>query len=286
MFDPALKALHDNYPNFYVDLLCQLAGLPTGQAVEVVQPNVPPRTLDVDRAYRLTRPGPMILHVEFESGHPPWRPDRFLVYNVLLSRQEGCPVKTVVVLLRPDADSPTLTGRHRVTLPTGEVVHEFAYAVVRLWELPTEMFLNHSATMPLAVLTNVPDDLVAALADRIVASYLDLPESERHELASNSVILAGLRFPPAVARQLFQKAGQMRESSVYQEILREGRVEGRVTGHMEGLIDGLVKFAKKRLGAPDATTLAAVQTVSDEARIDRLYDRVDVVKSWAELLQE
>jgi len=63
-------------------------------------------------------------------------------------------------------------------------------------------------------------------------------------------------------------------------------VEGRVTGHMEGLIDGLVKFAKKRLGAPDATTLAAVQTVSDEARIDRLYDRVDVVKSWAELLQE
>ncbi len=269
------------YPNGYLNMLCRLVGLPAGQVPDIVQPNIPPRTVDVDRAYRLTLPGPMVLHVEFESGHPRWRPERFLVYNVLLSRQERCPVKTVVVVLRPDADSPTLTGLHRVTLPTGEVVHEWRYSVVRLWELPPDTFMADLATMPLATLTNVPDDQVPALANRMMNEFLKLPTAERQELTVNSAILAGLRFDSIVAGQLFERVAQMRESSVYQEMLRECRAE--VGLQVE--IKRLIKMASKRCGAPDAPTLAALEAVTDEARLDDLYDRVEHVSSWAELLE-
>jgi predicted transposase YdaD len=267
-----------------LDLLCQLAGLPVGQAPEVVQPNVPPRTLDVDRAYRLTQPGPMVLHVEFESGHPRWRPERFLVYNALLSRQERCPVKTVVVVLRPDADSPTLTGLHRVTLPTGEVVHEWHYSVVRLWELPPDTFLSDPATMPLAALSSIPADLMPDLADRIVEAYLQLPEAERNELASNSAILAGLRFDPSVARQLFERAGHMRESTVYQEILREGSEKGMETGILRGKKATLIQLGEHRFGAPTLAISEAIEAITDGQRIDRINLRLFTASSWNDLL--
>jgi len=119
VFDPVLKDIADEYAADVVELVQRLLSLPVAGPFETVQPNLPSGTVEADRVYRVAAPGPMLLHTEWESSAAPDRPDRFLVYNTLLTRQSRLPVQTVVVLLRPQANSTDMTGILTRTLPTG-----------------------------------------------------------------------------------------------------------------------------------------------------------------------
>ncbi len=276
MYDPALKRLIDQYPGDFLDVLCRLTGLPTGQPAEVVQPNLPPRTVDADRAFRLINPGPMVLHIEFETSHELGRPDRFLVYNVLLSRQEQCPVKTVVLLMRPDAVSSDLTGVHRVMLPTGEVVLEWNYNVLRVWELSPDVFMGHPGTMALALIAAVAAADLQPLIERVAEEFLKRPTAEANELGSEAYLLFGLRHNRSVAARLIERIPGVKESDTYQAILEEG--ESR------GVVRTFIEIAQNFLGPPDATTVAAIKAVHTSDRWPRVVQRVGKVRTWAELL--
>jgi hypothetical protein len=55
------------------------------------------------------------------------------------------------------------------------------------------------------------------------------------------------------------------------------------------LKSGAVQLAilgEKRFGAPDATTLEAVESIDDLDRLRRITDRLLDVESWQELLAE
>jgi predicted transposase YdaD len=88
----------------------------------------------------------------------------------------------------------------------------------------------------------------------------------------------------------------MRESSVYQVILEEGREEGRIQGREEGRIQGeqegqlkiaralLLSLATERLGQLPADATAAIASISDLNRLVRMTLHAPKATSWDDLL--
>ena len=74
--------------------------------------------------------------------------------------------------------------------------------------------------------------MVRRMAARINAE----PEPRASRLWTATYLLMGLRFSGAVAFRLLEGVQNMRESTTYQAILREGRIEGRNEGLIEGSI--------------------------------------------------
>ncbi len=68
----------------------------------------------------------------------------------------------------------------------------------------------------------------------------------------------------------------MEESATYQAIVRRGRTEE--ARRM------LVLLGETKLGPPDAATRAALENISDTARLEKLAVRLMSVGSWQELL--
>jgi hypothetical protein len=67
------------------------------------------------------------------------------------------PVHSVVVLLRPRAESPALRGSVRYQARAGRGHMDFGFEIVRLWQRPVEALLSGSlATLPLAPLGQLP----------------------------------------------------------------------------------------------------------------------------------
>jgi hypothetical protein len=66
------------------------------------------------------------------------------------------------------------------------------------------------------------------------------------------------------------------ESSVYQGILRRGRVEQAKTA--------LLRQGRKKFGPPDERVQAELSALADLERLNELTDRILDVSSWDELL--
>jgi predicted transposase YdaD len=71
---------------------------------------------------------------------------------------------------------------------------------------------------------------------------IEQPE-EREEIIGSTQLLAGLRFEADLIRNLFQ-GGLMRESTVFQEILQEGRDEGK----QEQALATIYRLLPRRIG--------------------------------------
>jgi hypothetical protein len=85
-----------------------------------------------DCAIQVNGPEPWLVHLELQSSNSKLLIWRLLRYNVLLSERHKLPVLSVVILLRPEADRADLTGRLEHRLPSGRIIHDFRYLVVRL----------------------------------------------------------------------------------------------------------------------------------------------------------
>jgi len=134
--------------------------------------------------------------------------------------------------------------------------------------------------VPLAPLANVPESedalrgLVRRMADRINAE----PEPRAAKLWTAACLLMGLRFSDALVGQLLEGVQNMRESTTYQAIVREGRVS---EAHRM-----LLMLGEARFGDPDETTRGAVEAINDVERLERMTKRVldTSVHDWSGLL--
>jgi len=71
-------------------------------------------------------------------------------YNALLDLKYNLRVRSIAVLLRPEADSRKLKGALDLRLPDGDRVVTFHYLVIRAWEQPVEPLLTGAlATLPI-----------------------------------------------------------------------------------------------------------------------------------------
>nr|WP_309692322.1 hypothetical protein [Armatimonas sp.] len=188
---------------------------------------------------------PYIAHLEFQSGHDGAAlPERLLRYNAMALVKMGKSIVSYAILLRPAADSPRLTGLLERTRPDGSVYVRFEYGLLRLWEIP-------------------------------VAEVL------RGGLAT---VLSGARFAREESDILLGRVvAQMRESTTYQAILKEGEAEGLRKGVLAGERNVLIRMASKRLGTPSNDALKMIELAS-ESQILTWAERVWEVETWPELL--
>jgi hypothetical protein len=279
VFDPVLKQLADRHGPAIVGWFQRALGLPTGGPIEVVQPNLPAVTVDADRVYRIEGPTPLLLHTEWESSSALGRPDRFLVYNTLLTRQTELPVQTVVVLLRKEAHSSDLTGMLTRKLANGVEYLTWRYFVIRLWELPPAQFLINPGLTPLAPLSAVGESELPSLAQKIQAAWKGLSEPELKELKTATETLMGLRYPKELVHQLFGEVSAMEESVIYQEIYQKGRAEG-----LRSARQALIGVGKKHLGVPDSAQRKAIEQCEDFDRLERMIVNAVDAPDWATVL--
>jgi predicted transposase YdaD len=189
----------------------------------------------------------------------------------------------------------TLNGTLTYAARPGRGRLEFAFEVVRLWQMPVERLLSGGLGMlPLAVLGRMPPgqtaeealpQVIARLVERV---QVEAQGEEGPILLTAAYVLTGLRVSRDRLRELFQGVRKMRESTAYQTILEEGRAEGLSQGEAKGRTEEarklLLKLGRKRLGEPDATVEAAVKAIQDLDRLELLAERVMEVKNWQDLL--
>ena len=99
--------------------------------------------------------------------------------------------------------------------------------------------------------------------------------------------LMGMRYPEEFGFRFLEGVRNMRESTTYQAVLKEGREEGRIAGRIEGDQRLLLRQGTKRFGEPDAATIAAIKAIQDVDRLEALGDRIvdPGIQTWDELLR-
>jgi hypothetical protein len=259
-----------------------LLGVPAG-LTEVIDADIATVSGAADKVQRVSAAPPYLLHLEFVAGHDAAAlPPKLCVRNTLLNDRHGLRVRSAVVLLRPEADSPQLTGVHERGFPGEEPYLTFRYQAVCVWRLPPEPLLTGGlALLPLAPISAVTEAELPGIIQRM-GRRLSGRRGRRPApvVWAAAFILLGLRHSPALAAQLFRGVLSMKESSTYQMILEEGRGEGAVAEAKKVLrLLGDAAF-----GPPDARTAAAIERINDLARLEEMLMRVRTAGSWQELL--
>jgi predicted transposase YdaD len=156
--------------------------------------------------------------------------------------------------------------------------------VVRLWAEDPAAFLTGGVNvLPLAPLTNVEDEALPGVVQRMAARINAEDKARAAKLWTATYLLLGLRYSVDVVSKLLEGVHNMQESATYQAIKREGREEGRITEARRLVI----RQAAKRLGEPDAATLAALEEIRDIDRLEALHDlALDAnINDWTQLLR-
>jgi hypothetical protein len=278
-FDATLKDIVQKFTRDFEEQL----GLLGPQPAVVLNVDLSTISAATDIVLGYGDPPVRLADLNFQSSRDAELMRRLLLYQALLHHRYAVPVHSVVVLLRPAADDPALTGelRYQAWPRRGRML--FKYEVVRLWQRPVRRVLaGHLGTLPLALLCRLPENVPMedALADVIrrmderLQRETSPPESAL--LLSAAYVLTGLRLPRERADHLFQGVRAMRESSTYQAILDEGRIE-----EAQGMI---LLQGRDKFGSPSDVITAALKTITDLERLHRMGRRILIVSSWDELL--
>jgi len=279
--DATTKDLVELHPEDWLAYL----GLPRAP-VEVVDADVSTVSAAADKVLRVLEPDPWLAHVELQASRDRDLPDRKLLYNVLLERRHRLPVESLVVLLRPEADGPELTGFVERRRPSGRRYLTFEYQVVRAWQVPVASVLAGGlGTLPLAPLAELGSlALPAVIAQMKARLAAEAAPGEAGRLWTATYVLMGLRYSEAMIAPLLEGVREMEESVTYQAIVRRGREEGREEGRVQATRELLRRLGEKRFGPPPAAVQAALAAITDAAQLERLSERLLDVESWEELL--
>jgi hypothetical protein len=241
--------------------------------------------------------GPVLLLAEFQTR---WRADvpaRMAEYALRLHWRDGQAVEPVVVVLcrggRP-VDCWRLVGAG------GRSVAECRFRVVCLWQVPAQEVIAAGLSglypfLPLLDWGPTPAATVLARSRELVVGQ----PGPRQRIADARVALAVLSrlvYPRTVVRSALDKEEPMldlRESPLYREILREGRVEGREEGRVEGreegevraLRTGVLRVLTRRLGPISGAVAAQVAQVVDTGVLSALLEQAAVVADVPAFLQ-
>ena len=217
MFDSTCKFLAESFSSDFAAWLL-------GESIPLTQLSPSELSLEPIRADTLIllTSKDYILHVEFQTEPDPNMAYRMADYRLRVYRRfPQKQMKQVVIYLIPS--SSKLVRQTVFEIPGTR--HEFE--VIRLWEQPTPPFLELRGLLPLAVLTDTPDQAqtLRQVAERINA-VSDL--RVQSNVAASAGILAGLTLEKDFINQVLRKE-IMQQSVIYQEwreeLLQEGRQE-------------------------------------------------------------
>ena len=279
MIDNISKFLIEQYSaDFAAWLLGESITLTTINPSEL---NVEPIRAD---SVMLLQSSEVILHTEFQTASDETMPFRMADYYLRLKRKfPERDIQQVVIYLKPTG---SLLVR-QTSYQTPVMTHQFR--VIRLWEEPVEVFLSTPGLLPYAVLSRATDKESVLLAEVVKELEQITNQREKSNLAAATSILAGLQLSEQTIRQLM-RSPVMRESTMYQSILREGEERGLEQGLEQGLIEGraaegkalVLKQLTRKLGNLSPELSAKVSDLSLE-RLEALAEDLLDFTSMADL---
>lgn len=278
-FDATLKDLARRHPGDYVSTF----RLGNARDIRALNVDLPVISAATDVVLGHGDPLRSVLDLNFQSGPEANLAGRLCLYNSSLYYRFGVPVHSVVILLRPVADHPNVTGRLVYTGQPRRGKLEFRYEVFRIWEIPAEELLKRGpGVLPLSVLGALPPgtpveegiaEIVARLCRRVERSFDH--ETASHVLTS-TFVLSGLRLNRERALDLFRRIRAVEESTTYQYILEQGELKA-----VRRLV---LRHGGRKLGTPGKKVKAAIQELEDLPRLERILDAVPTAASWDEVL--
>ena len=180
----------------------------------------------------------IILHIEFQTEPNKNIPFRMVDYRLRLYRKfPERQIYQVVIYLSP-SKSPLV---YENTFNLRELKYQFN--IIRLWEQPTAIFQKYSGLLPFATLSQTSDPEETL---RQVAKQIENIEDKQVQsnVAASTAIISGIALSKGIIQRLL-RSEIMKESVIYQEILRKGLVEGLAKGEAKGLAKGEAKGLAK-----------------------------------------
>lgn len=155
-----------------------------------------------------------ILHIEFQTLPKQKLPFRMLDYRVRGHRRyEDKTMRQVVIYLKTTSSELA----YQTSYVLERTRHEFD--VIRLWEQPASLFLQHSGLLPFAALGQSTNPAEVLRQVTQIVDQIEDPTTQANLMAA-SAILAGLRLEENVIYQLV-KRDIMQESVIYRSIQRD-----------------------------------------------------------------
>jgi predicted transposase/invertase (TIGR01784 family) len=267
MYDDICRFLAESFPSDFAHWL-------TGEPVAMTELQPSELLLEPIRADAMImlQSEAAILHVEFQTQPHRKIPFRLLDYRVRgYRRYPDKTMRQVVIYLSPTESALV----YQTSFFLENTSHHFE--VVRLWEQPSEVFLQFPGLLPFAVLGQSANPVEALRGAATAIDQLGDPY-QRANLMAASAILAGLRLEEEIILQLVRR-DIMRESTVYRSILAEGLAEGRARGldegRAEGRAEGRVEGALSFLRAGISVEVIAQGTGLTTTEIEQLQQQLD-----------
>jgi predicted transposase YdaD len=278
-FDATLKDIARSHPLDFEAQFDLTGPLP----VALLNVDLSTITAATDVAFGHGEPLQSITDFHFQASRDGDLPARVLLYNAVFFYRYRVPVHSVVVLLRPSANDPSLDEGVHYAVWSERGRTDLTFEIVRMWQRPVERILAGGVgTLPLAPLCQMPEGttveealpgILRQIQERLARETT--PE-ETARLMAATFVLTGLRLSREVVKQVFQGVQGMRESSTYQLILDEGRVEARQ--------QMLLEIGTELLGPPSETEKTILSGLTDPDRLKRISSRLLKAGNWQELL--
>ncbi len=238
-------------------------------------------TAAADKVLLVRDDPPWVLDIEFQSWRDPSLPWQLLKYNALLHEKHAVSVASVLVVLAERAWSPAYTGRLAVVPPFGPA-WEFAYTVVKVWELDAERLLaGPLAVLPLAPVADLPLSEVPAALQRVIARVsAEADPTTASELLTAMGFLLQLRYGKMTSDVILEDVKDIRDLALFQKFIREGEATGRTNG----LREAISRQGRKKFGTPTVEHEAALTAITDLTRLEALSEKLLDVATWDDLL--
>lgn len=279
-FDATTKFLVELNPTDWLHLL----GLPLGPT-RIAEADMSTVSTAADRLVFVEAAAPYGLLTEFQGNADPEFPDRLLEYVVLARNRLKVPIQAVTILLRSFAGHDRLKGRHLIYGPNGDVVIDFRYRVLRVWQMPPEVFLAGGlAVLPLATIAKVRRSELPLLLERI-GERLEREASPQQAdlLRTATFVLMGLKFDKILVEKLMSR-NVLELSSTYRALHDEAKAEGKAEGKAETALNLILRLGSLRFGEPTPETLARLRAISDAEELEAMAGRLLSAESWIELV--
>jgi predicted transposase YdaD len=237
----------------------------------------------VDRLLRVERLGcEFIIHIEFHAGHSGNAiPSRLFHYNAAVMKRYAKTTLSCVLILRKEADSPSISGGFvRSVEPFGDI-HSFRYHPIRLWKEPLDRFLIPGSSLAVAgVLADFGERTLEEAGAEIRMCIDEVSDPERREdMLYHLVVLAGMRFNRSQAESIFGRDVSVLEkySVTLQYFIREGEERGQR--------NLLLASVGPVFGAPPQDVIDKVNAATSE-KLLVWSTRLRTAQSWTELIAD
>ena len=221
MFDNVCKFLAENFKDDFASWLL-------GSEIKLTELKPTELSLEPIRADSLIllQSESLILHLEFQTEADSKIPFRMLDYRIRCYRRfPHKEMRQFVIYLHQTGSELVYQNSFRLT----KTYHEFE--VIRLWEQPTAQFLQLPGLLPLAVLTQGDEPTI--ILNQVAQAVEEITDNNvKSNVLAASTILAGLILNDTLIKSFF-RSDIMKQSVIYQEILKEGETKGKAEGKAE-----------------------------------------------------